>query len=151
MRYFLSLCFFVCGLSFCQAQMQINEDDSIAIAKVMKKQESAWNQGDIDSFMEGYLKSPKIVFSGAGGPHYGWQNIKERYLTSYANKTQMGQLTFSLLSMQQWTPSFVMMEGKYHLKRTIGDASGFFSLAWLKKNGKWYMVNDHTSASKQEP
>jgi len=29
--------------------------------------------------MEGYLKSDKLVFSGASGPIYGWEATKERY------------------------------------------------------------------------
>ena len=129
--------------------MKINVQDSTAIAMVMERQEKAWNDGDINRFMEGYLKSPQIVFSGASGPYYGWEAVYERYIKTYTTKTQMGQLTFTLLSMQQWTPNFVMLEGKFELKRTIGDVSGFFSLGWLKKEGQWYMVNDHTSVSKQ--
>ncbi len=133
------------------AQMKIKEKDSLAIASIMEKQEKAWNEGDISGFMEGYLKSPKIVFSGAGGPQYGWQAIKERYEKAYPNQTQMGQLTFTILSLQQWSPTFVLLEGKYELARSIGDAFGYFSVGWLKKGGQWYMVNDHTSASNTKP
>lgn len=149
MKYYVTFYFLLFGLFLGHAQMKISLQDSLRIAKVMERQEKAWNVGDINQFMEGYLKSSQIVFSGAAGPHYGWKAIYDRYLKTYSNKTQMGQLTFTLLSMQQWTPNFVMLEGKFELKRTIGDVSGFFSLGWFKKDGQWYMVNDHTSVSNQ--
>ena len=142
--------FFSMGL-FSFAQMPVNEKDSTAIVAVLKRQEAAWNQGDIPLFMEGYLKSPNIVFSGAGGPKYGWEAIQKRYLKTYANKTQMGQLTFNILSLKQWVPHFVMLEGHYALERTVGNASGFFSLGWIKKNGQWFVVHDHTSATISSP
>ena len=135
---------------FSYSQMELKAKDSLEIISILTKQEKAWNEGDINQFMEGYLESPKIVFSGANGPRYGWEAIKKRYLKIYPNKTQMGQLTFTILSMQKWTPNFVMLEGKYNLVRKFGDASGYFSLGWLRENGKWYMVNDHTTSSNSE-
>ena len=35
----------------------ISLTDSLDIMKVMKFQENAWNSGDINSFMQGYIKS----------------------------------------------------------------------------------------------
>ena len=50
----------------------ISLTDSLDIMKVMKFQENAWNSGDINSFMQGYIKSDELVFSGKSGPVYGW-------------------------------------------------------------------------------
>ena len=41
----------------------ISLTDSLDIMKVMKFQENAWNSGDINSFMQGYIKSDELVFS----------------------------------------------------------------------------------------
>ena len=62
----------------------------------MKIQEIAWNNGDIDTFMEGYLKSEELVFSGKSGPVYGWDNTKKRYHISYPNTQVMGELKFTV-------------------------------------------------------
>ena len=48
-------------------QTRISLKDSISIVKVLKFQEDAWNEGNINKFMEGYLKSDKIVFTGSNG------------------------------------------------------------------------------------
>ena len=76
---FLSFLFTVCLFS----QNPISINDSIDIMNVMSYQEKSWNKGDIDSFMNGYLKSEELVFSGSGGPVYGWKATKERYFKSY--------------------------------------------------------------------
>jgi hypothetical protein len=43
-------------------------EDSLKIVNVMKKQESAWNNGNIELFMDGYIRSQNLVFSGKNGP-----------------------------------------------------------------------------------
>ena len=65
------------------SQNKIPVKDSLSIMKVMNLQQDAWNKGDIDSFMQGYLKSDELVFSGKSGPVYGWENTKKRYYSSY--------------------------------------------------------------------
>ena len=38
-----------------------------AILKVMKDQETAWNNGDLEGFMQGYWKSDSLKFYGSNG------------------------------------------------------------------------------------
>lgn len=45
--------------------------DRQAILKVMSDQQTAWNKGDIDGFMQGYWKSDSLVFVGKTAPQYG--------------------------------------------------------------------------------
>ena len=42
----------------------VSKKDSLDIINVMQLQENAWNNGDIDLFMKGYIKSEDLVFSG---------------------------------------------------------------------------------------
>ena len=44
----------------------VSAKDSIDIMRVMKFQENAWNIGDINSFMEGYIKSDELVLRTSG-------------------------------------------------------------------------------------
>lgn len=139
---FLLLTFSVCG------QTRISLKDSISIVKVLKFQEDAWNEGNINKFMEGYLKSEKIVFTGSSGSIYGWEETKKRYLNNYSNRTLMGNLKFKIINFQKLGEDIIQMQGSYYLKRKIGDSKGFFSLIWKKENEKWFIISDHTSVSK---
>ena len=129
-------------------QTRISLKDSISIVKVLKFQEDAWNEGNINKFMEGYLKSDKIVFTGSNGSIYGWEETKKRYLNNYSNRTLMGNLKFKIINFQKLSEDIIQMQGSYYLKRKIGDSKGFFSLIWKKENEKWFIISDHTSVSK---
>ncbi len=129
-------------------QIKVSIEDSILIGKILKYQEESWNDGDIDKFMEGYLKSDNIVFTGSNGSIYGWEETKKRYLNKYSNRTLMGRLKFRIINFQKLSDSIIQMQGSFYLKRKIGDSKGFFSLIWKKENEKWFIISDHTSVSK---
>ncbi len=129
-------------------QTRISLKDSILISKVLKFQQKAWNEGNINKFMEGYLKSDKIVFTGSSGSIYGWKETKKRYLNKYSNRTLMGNLKFKIINFQKLSKDIIQMQGSFYLKRKINDSKGFFSLIWKKENEKWYIISDHTSVSK---
>ena len=129
-------------------QIKVSIEDSISIGKILKYQEEAWNDGDIDKFMEGYLKSDNIVFTGSNGSIYGWEETKKRYLNKYSNRTLMGRLKFRIINFQKLSDSIIQMQGSFYLKRKIDDSKGFFSLIWKKEDEKWFIISDHTSVSK---
>ena len=117
---------------FLQGQTNISREDSISISQVLKDQEKAWNDGDIDKFMQGYLKSDNIVFTGSNGSIYGWEETRKRYLNKYSNRTLMGRLKFRIINFQKLGNNIIQMQGSFYLKRKIDDSKGFFSLIWKK-------------------
>ena len=144
--FFLSL-FIVTTSLF--SQKQVSQKDSLVIINILSKQQDDWNRGDIDAFMQGYLKSDKLVFSGASGPIYGWEATRNRYKKTYSDRQKMGKLKFGVLNIIGLSPNVIQLQGKYFLKRTIGDAQGYFTLNWIRNNNQWYIISDHTSASKK--
>ena len=130
-------------------QKQVSQKDSLVIINILSKQQGDWNRGDIDAFMQGYLKSDKLVFSGASGPIYGWEATRNRYKKTYSDRQKMGKLKFGVLNIIGLSPNVIQLQGKYFLKRKIGDAQGYFTLNWIRNNNQWYIISDHTSASKK--
>ena len=130
------------------SQNKISVKDSLSIMKVMSFQQDAWNQGDIDYFMEGYLKSDELVFSGKSGPVYGWENTKNRYYSSYPNTKVMGKLNFTIKKIRSVSLNTAYLIGEYYLKRSGEDSWGHFTLLWKKIDSNWLIVSDHTSAVK---
>jgi ketosteroid isomerase-like protein len=143
---FSVIAFFITFQSY--SQYPISLKDSLDIMKVMKIQEIAWNNGDIDAFMEGYLKSEELVFSGKSGPVYGWDNTKKRYYISYPNTQVMGKLKFTVKKIRSVSLNSAFLIGEYYLKRTTQDSYGHFTLLWKKVNNNWLIISDHTSAVK---
>ena len=120
------------------------QDDSTAIKDVMNKQIEAWNNGDINTFMQTYWKSDSVMFVSSP-PTYGWQTTLENYKKHYPDTAAMGKLTFNLIKLNQLSPEYYFVVGEWHLKRSAGDVGGYFTLLFKKINGNWVIVVDHTS------
>ncbi len=132
-----------------------NDDatDIAAIRKVMSDTEAAWNRGDIETFAAGYKDSPDTTFVGAS-VRKGFQPILASYRKNYANKDQMGKLTYSdidvrVLPCADGKAQYAIVTGRFHLDRsahgTAAKDDGIFSLVWEKTKDGWKMIHDHTS------
>ena len=122
-----------------------NANEELKIKEVLLRQEMAWNSFNIESFMEGYWKSDSLMFLGTKGINYGWQITLDRYKKSYPTQEAMGKLKFDVLQLTPLSKDSYFLTGKYYLTRTIGDASGMFTLIFKKIKGKWVIIYDHTS------
>ena len=133
--------------AFIFAQQSVSKNDSISIVTKLFKQQDDWNTGDLDAFMEGYLNTEHLVFSGSSGPIYGWKATRDRYKKSYSTRQLMGTLDFEILNIISLSDSVAQLQGSFYLKRNMEDSRGFFTLTWLKIKDQWFIISDHTSAS----
>ena len=139
MKKILLLFFIIVSLSSCA------QNDDLAIRKVLNDQVAAWNNGNIDQFMEGYWKNDSLMFIGKNGINWGWQKTLENYKKGYPDTATMGKLSFDLLVVKKLSDEYYFIVGKWHLKRSIGDVGRHYDLVFRKINGKWYIISDHTS------
>lgn len=120
-------------------------NDETAVRKLLADQVTAWNRGDIESFMQGYWHSDSLMFIGSKGVTYGFDNTWERYKKTYDSREKMGILAFDLLHVFPLAGDVYMVVGKWHLTRTVGDIGGHYTLILKKIEGKWVIISDHTS------
>ena len=119
--------------------------DEIAIKNLMQTQENAWNNGQLENFMQGYWKTDSLMFIGKSGITYGWQKTLNNYKKGYPDTTVMGKLTFTLIQIKSLAVDYYFIVGKWHLQRSIGNLEGHFTLLFKKINGEWVIVADHSS------
>jgi ketosteroid isomerase-like protein len=116
------------------------------ITAVLREQQEAWNRGDVESFMEHYLKSDQLTFSSGGKVTRGWQATLDRYRRRYPDRGAMGQLEFSGLEFRSLGETAALVLGNWQLEREEQeDVGGNFTLVLEKLEGKWVIVHDHTS------
>jgi len=120
--------------------------DQAVITKILDDQRTAWNRGDIDSFLQAYWHSPELTFSGTGGIARGWDSVLVRYKKTYPDQAAMGQLDFSQLEFRFLGSDAALVLGRWHLAREQGDIGGVFSLVWERFPKGWRIIHDHTSA-----
>ncbi len=115
------------------------------ITAMMLQQAEDWSKGDIEAFMQGYIKSDDLKFVGSKGITYGWKQTLENYKKNYPGKEYTGALTFKLLEFDQLADDVFLVIGEFHLKRTVGDANGMFSIILKHIKGEWKIIADHSS------
>ncbi|MBM3413035.1 MAG: DUF4440 domain-containing protein [Bacteroidetes bacterium] len=116
-----------------------------AILTLLDTQTAAWNKGDLQGFMKGYWENDSLRFIGKSGITYGWNNTLTNYKRGYPDTVAMGKLHFTILVIKKLSPRYYEVVGKWYLKRSIGDASGHYTLLLRKINGNWVIVSDHSS------
>lgn len=138
-KYFTFIALLMCIVCFAQ-----NKDEQ-AIRQILANQENAWNKGDLTTFMIGYWENDSLVYIGKNGPTYGYTTTLNNYKKNYPDTSHMGKLKFQLLSVKPLNTDHYFVIGKFNLTRTVGDASGYFTLLFRKINGVWKAIADHSS------
>jgi len=135
-------------LSACKTQKISSsnyETSKTEITTMLLQTARDWSKGNLETFMQGYLKSDNLKFVGSSGITYGWQQTLDNYKKGYPTKEHMGKLTFNLLEFDQLANDVFLVIGEFHLKRTVGDADGMFSIILKHVNGEWKIIADHSS------
>ena len=119
--------------------------DQEKIKLIQQYQESAWNNGNIDSFMLYYWNSPELRFISKNGIRKGWQEVYENYKQSNETKGRNGKLTYAVTSLDMINQNNALLIGTWIIRNDNGAYKGNFTL-WVKKiNRKWLIILDHTS------
>lgn len=140
MKYFFVI------LSFCIFMgSQAQSKNETTIRNILNEQTRAWNNGDINDFMNGYWENDSLMFIGKTGVTYGWTNTLNNYKKGYPDTAAMGKLTFTLLAVKRLSKRHYHVVGKWFLKRSIGDVGGHYTLLFQKINGRWVIIADHSS------
>jgi ketosteroid isomerase-like protein len=121
---------------------QTEVEDEKAILQVMKQQEIAWNNYDLEGFMEGYWKSDSLKFFGSRGVTHGWEQTLQRYKKGYPDQSYSGTLNFKIEQLSPIEGNSYYVMGRYFLTRDAGDAEGIFMIIFKKIDGEWKIISD---------
>jgi uncharacterized protein (TIGR02246 family) len=129
-------------------QLKTASKQELDIIKVLVAQETAWNKGDLEAFIQGYKNSPDTLFI-THQVFRGVSGMLEEYRHNYPSRAAMGTLAFSELEVHPLDEKFAVVIGKYHLergKKDGGNADGTFSLVFEKTDQGWKIIIDHTTS-----
>jgi beta-aspartyl-peptidase (threonine type) len=118
-----------------------------AIRAVLDAQVAAWNRGDLEGYMDGYQRSPDIVFISGDRVTRGWKTVLDRYKRSYDTREKMGVLTFSDVEITMLGKDAAIVLGRWQLKRSKDEPRGRFTLLFRNTRAGWRIVHDHTSSA----
>jgi len=136
------LLLFICLLATFNTISQTEAEDKKAILTVLRMQENAWNQNDLEGFMQGYWKSDSLKFYGSSGITQGWQKTLDNYKKGYPSKEYTGTLSFTIEAVTKIEDNSYYVMGQFHLVRNAGNANGVFMIIFRKIEGKWKIISD---------
>jgi ketosteroid isomerase-like protein len=123
------------------------DPEVLEIVKVLTDQQTAWNEGNLEGYMNGYWKNDSLLFIGKKGITAGWQQTLDNYKRSYPDKDAMGLLGFEIMNVEMLSSTSAHVIGKWQLTRDAeqGNLSGYFTLVFRKIKNRWVIVSDHSS------
>lgn len=120
---------------------------------MLTRSATAWNRGDLRGFMNDYVPDSTLSYVSGRGVLYGWQPLFDRYQRVYfAPGAKRDSLTFENLRVRPLGRDAAVATARFQLTR--GDsvvASGPFTLVLERRQGRWLIVHDHTSADPETP
>lgn len=125
----------------------LKPEAAATIQALLNQQMNDWNQGDLNAFLNGYWKSPKVVFQSGDDRFDGWDLVRERYLKRYGkNAKSMGKLQFEGLEIELLGTSDAFARGRFRLETADGKKpTGLFTLILHQFPEGWKIIHDHTS------
>ncbi|CAM1333505.1 Nuclear transport factor 2 family protein [Tenacibaculum aestuariivivum] len=112
------------------------------ILSVMKAQEKAWSNHNLENYMNGYWKNDSLKFYGSSGITYGWDKTLANYKKAYPTKDYSGKLNFKVVDISKVTEKSYFVMGEYYLTRKVGNTNGVFMIIFKKIKGTWKIIAD---------
>jgi hypothetical protein len=128
-----------------KANTNLSAEDFKSIKVVLDSQVSAWNKGDIKTFMKGYWNSDSLRFIGRKGIRFSYKSVESNYLKNYNSIEKMGHLSFDSLIFSEISGNdkIANVTGQWEITGA-NNAGGFFSLLFKKVENDWKIIVDHT-------
>lgn len=126
--------------------------DRTQVLGVLRAQEKAWNAGDLDAFLAGYVRTPDLVFTSGAQVRRGYEETAQRYRTRYGTDgAALGQLAFEVLGVQSAGADAAVVLGRWRLTDTPNAGGGVFSVVLERRREGWRIIHDHTSSETTTP
>jgi len=142
---FLLLC--ACATAPAALTPEAKAAEAATITALLKAQDAAWNEGDIEGFMRGYWPSDDLRFASGGTVVRGYDATLARYKLRYPGREGMGVLTTSDYEIDILSPDAAIAHGGWHVKLAGEELSGLYTLVLRKQDGEWLIVSDTTTSA----
>lgn len=114
------------------------------IMGALKSQTQAWNKGNMDRFMEYYLRDEKLTFHSGKNLLRGWEKLDSMYKNKYSGVNR-GTLTFSDIRINPLSDKSAYVLGSWNVALPDTVKKGRFTLIFRKCGPVWRIVHDHSS------
>ncbi len=117
------------------------------IRAVITDMQAAWNRGDFQGYMRGFL-NPGVVFVSRGQFQRDWQGTLDHYVRDYGGAPEKrGTLHFYDIKVEMLAPDAAQLISRYQLERAESPQYGINTRLMRKVEGRWVIALNHVSSS----
>ncbi len=128
-----------------------NRTPADIVLATLNAQVAAWNEGNLDAFMNIYWKSDDLKFISGAKMTKGWSSTLKRYREKYADDSGLGRLSVDKTDVEMVTGDVAIVTGRFTHNKGGVSTGGAFSLVWKRINGQWRIVHDHSAVDPVAP
>ena len=121
-------------------------DPQEIIVATLHAQAAAWNEGNLQAFMETYWKDDDLKFVSGTAVTKGWAATMKRYRERYSDGSGLGQLSFERTDVEMISDDVAIVTGRFNHVKNEEASSGAFTLVMKRMGGVWRIVHDHTAS-----
>jgi ketosteroid isomerase-like protein len=115
--------------------------------RMLKESAAAWNEGELDVFMDDYLESENTTFIGSAGFLVGFDSIRERYAHRFEPGAPRDSLRFESIRARRLGAIYGLVTARFVLHQADSiTASGPFTLVLRRVSNAWRIIHDHSSS-----
>lgn len=115
------------------------------IVATLEARIAAWNEGNLNAFMETYWKDKKLKFVSGSSVNSGWTATMRQYRDDHASPEGLGSLSFENMDVNLITDDVAVVTGRFNLVKSEQAENGTYSLVLRRFDGAWRIVHDHTN------
>lgn len=116
--------------------------DEEIIRGVIAANAAAWNEGNLDAYMNGYANAADTMLVDNAVVTAGWAPLKKTFERDIAAAGAMGRLTFGGLDVRMTSEDVATVVGKYSIARANGGRGGVVTLVMKRIDGVWRIVQE---------
>ncbi len=129
----------------------VNRKPADIVLATLNAQIAAWNEGNLDAFMNIYWNSDDLKFISGVKMTKGWSSTLKRYREEYADDNGLGRLSVDKTDVEIITDDVAIVTGRFTHNKDGVNTGGAFSLVWKRINGQWRIVHDHSAVDPSAP
>jgi len=138
-------------LSGCRLEVEPEQDASMEpyVLEMLETSATAWNRGDLESFLSDYEDASSTTFVGSSGILSGVDQIREKYSAGFGPGAERDSLRFEDVRVRELSPLIGIVTARWVLyDRGVTRAAGPFTLVMRthRPGMGWKIIHDHSSS-----
>jgi|SRR5687768_6665664 len=113
----------------------------------LEEGKAAWNRGELNSYLDGYLDSDRTRWASGGIVLRGKNAIARAFRARFPTPAEMGHFEVSQMEIDVLGSNDALVFAHWSHTAAQATRKGHFTIHLKKVDGQWYVFSDHTSAN----